>query len=89
MCVLRNTQAQDTRGKRVTLKLDGFRARVFQHEYDHLERKLFIDRMTPEVLGSVREDLDRFEGEFGDTYPELCALCSAPPAVEAGAAEAA
>ncbi len=27
--------------------LDGFLARVFQHEYDHLEGKLFIDHISP------------------------------------------
>ena len=27
--------------------LDGFLARVFQHEYDHLEGKLFIDYISP------------------------------------------
>ena len=26
---------------------DGFRARVIQHEYDHLEGKVFIDRLSP------------------------------------------
>lgn len=26
--------------------IDGFQARVFQHEYDHLEGKLFIDRIS-------------------------------------------
>lgn len=27
--------------------IDGFAARVFQHEYDHLEGKLFIDHISP------------------------------------------
>ena len=27
--------------------IDGFLARVFQHEYDHLEGKLFIDHISP------------------------------------------
>lgn len=27
--------------------LDGFLARVFQHEYDHLQGKLFIDHISP------------------------------------------
>ncbi|MBQ3082439.1 MAG: peptide deformylase [Alistipes sp.] len=26
---------------------DGFRARVIQHEYDHLEGKIFVDRLSP------------------------------------------
>tara|TARA_B100001540_G_C15599325_1_gene547794 strand:+ start:629 stop:793 length:165 start_codon:yes stop_codon:yes gene_type:complete len=40
------------------MTLDGFEARVFQHEYDHLDGVLFHDRMTPEVLGTIQKDLD-------------------------------
>lgn len=28
-------------------RLDGLKARIFQHEYDHLEGILFIDRLSP------------------------------------------
>jgi peptide deformylase len=28
-------------------ELDGFAARVVQHEYDHIEGVLFIDRISP------------------------------------------
>lgn len=35
---------QDVYGKRHGLALSGFAARVFQHEYDHLEGVLFTDR---------------------------------------------
>lgn len=28
-------------------EFDGFRARAIQHEYDHLEGKLFVDRLSP------------------------------------------
>ena len=28
-------------------ELDGMKARIFQHEYDHIEGKLFIDYLTP------------------------------------------
>jgi peptide deformylase len=30
-------QAQNLQGKRFTLTLKGWKARIFQHEYDHLE----------------------------------------------------
>jgi len=33
-------------GKKVKRKLSAFPARVFQHEYDHLEGRLFIDRVA-------------------------------------------
>jgi peptide deformylase len=35
----------DTAGEAVSLVLDGFIARVFQHEYDHLEGKVYLDRV--------------------------------------------
>lgn len=38
-------QAQDVAGKAFTLKASGLLARVIQHEYDHLEGTLFIDRV--------------------------------------------
>lgn len=41
-------QAQNVKGKPFTLDVDGFYARVIQHEADHLEGKLFIDRLSEE-----------------------------------------
>ncbi|NLV83424.1 MAG: peptide deformylase [Spirochaetales bacterium] len=38
-------QAQDVKGKSFVLKATGLLARAIQHEYDHLEGVLFIDRM--------------------------------------------
>ncbi|MGZ8223906.1 MAG: peptide deformylase [Methylobacter sp.] len=35
----------DKQGQPVELKLNGFVARVFQHEYDHLEGKVYLDRV--------------------------------------------
>ena len=42
----------DLDGKDVRLEADGFLARAFQHEMDHLEGKLFWD-----MLGKVRRDM--------------------------------
>jgi len=46
-------------GKEVRLDAKGFLARVFQHEIDHLEGILFVDRashiLTPEELEKLRE----------------------------------
>ena len=39
-------RALDRRGKRVELRASGFTARVIQHETDHLNGVLFLDRMT-------------------------------------------
>lgn len=39
-------QAQDVEGKVFTIKATGLLSRVIQHEYDHLEGKLFVDRLS-------------------------------------------
>jgi peptide deformylase len=36
----------DRQGKKIELKISGFPARVMQHETDHLDGVLFLDRMT-------------------------------------------
>jgi peptide deformylase len=41
-------QAQDIHGKAFVVKADGMLARVLQHEYDHLNGILFIDRISEE-----------------------------------------
>ncbi|MDR2468374.1 MAG: peptide deformylase [Spirochaetaceae bacterium] len=40
-------QAWNERGRPFTIEADGLLARVIQHEYDHLEGILFIDRISP------------------------------------------
>ena len=37
-------------GKKVTIKATGLLARVLQHEMDHLDGTMFIDRADPETL---------------------------------------
>lgn len=63
-------RAQDLTGKRFTFALSGFPARIFQHEYDHLQGSLFIDRMDAEVLESVRPDLQRMRDQYLRQYPD-------------------
>ncbi len=46
-------QAFNERGRPFTLEADGILARVIQHEYDHLNGILFIDRAKPEVREKV------------------------------------
>lgn len=41
-------EAQSLAGVRVRIEADGFHARVLQHEIDHLDGILMIDRATPE-----------------------------------------
>ena len=44
--------------------LEGYIARVFQHEYDHLDGVLFIDRLTPAALLGVKQALLDLERQF-------------------------
>ncbi len=39
-------KGQNRRGQPIKLKLDGWMARIFQHEIDHLDGVLFTDRAT-------------------------------------------
>lgn len=45
----------DLKGKKQVLQLSGLNARIIQHEMDHLDGKLFIDRMEREISA---EELD-------------------------------
>ncbi|XP_044466953.1 peptide deformylase 1B, chloroplastic/mitochondrial isoform X1 [Mangifera indica] len=56
--------AQDINGARFSFNLSGLPARVFQHEFDHLEGILFFDRMTEEVLDSIRIQLQALEKKY-------------------------
>ena len=56
-------KGRNRRGKEVRIKSSGFTARAFQHELDHLDGILFIDRLTN--LDTLRrvEDLETDEQE--------------------------
>jgi len=41
-------EASDAEGNPVALELEGLPARVAQHELDHLDGVLIVDRTTPE-----------------------------------------
>ncbi|HUV05670.1 MAG TPA: peptide deformylase [Armatimonadota bacterium] len=49
----------DLSGKTVKIKTEGLLARVFQHEMDHLNGTLFIDRAEPDSLYCVTEEEQR------------------------------
>ena len=56
-------KGRNRRGKEVRIKSSGFTARAFQHELDHLDGVLFIDRLTNlDTLQRV-EDLQADEQE--------------------------
>lgn len=43
-------EALDRKGNPVTYEMDGFAARVVQHEIDHLDGVLFVDKADPTTL---------------------------------------
>ncbi|MCC7264166.1 MAG: peptide deformylase [Candidatus Latescibacteria bacterium] len=53
-------RALDRKGKPFTLKADGFLARVLQHEVDHLDGILFLDRMQDLSSLSFLEEYYRY-----------------------------
>jgi peptide deformylase len=59
--------AYDLEGKNIRMELDGLFARVVQHETDHIEGKLFIDRLSTTGEISVQEFLRTFESEFAES----------------------
>ena len=58
----------DRNGKKLDMRLKGWTARIFQHEIDHLDGVLFIDKLTAEEnfwreeeYYSMQEELDEDE----------------------------
>ncbi len=52
-------EAMDARGEPVTLELEGWPARILQHELDHLAGVLYIDRMDPRTF-TTNENFGRW-----------------------------
>ncbi len=51
-------------GEPIRIDLDGLLSRVVQHEFDHLEGRLFTDRLPEAAALEVRRDLDTFREVF-------------------------
>lgn len=47
-------------GEPAELELRGFTATVFQHEFDHLDGKLFVDRLADSRLLSFEREYERY-----------------------------
>ena len=56
----------DIEGNRQSLELAGFLATVFQHEFDHLDGKLYIDRIADVRLLAFEEEFLRYLAPSGD-----------------------
>lgn len=55
---------QDLQGVQQEMQLSGFVARIFQHEYDHLQGVLYHDRMKLRELEKIRARLVELEESF-------------------------
>ena len=52
--------------------IEGVYARVFQHEYDHLNGVLFIDHLSPLQKNILNKKLTRIQkGKFEELYPTI------------------
>ncbi len=61
-------RAQDRYGKKIRLRLHDWDARIFQHEIDHLDGVLYIDRLTaPENLWTEEEYQEKFGADQEET----------------------
>ena len=58
--------ALDRDGKRFDLVLEGFPARVVQHETDHLDGVLFLDRMTTLASLTYLDEYSRYDARRAD-----------------------
>lgn len=66
-------EAQNLMGKPIKKKYEGWEARVFQHEYDHLEGKVYIDRLEEEedkerVKPVLQGLIQKYKDEYGDDF---------------------
>ncbi len=66
-------EAQDLEGRPIAVTARGLRARVFQHEIDHLDGVLFIDRLEPVVRDRIKRRIKK-EGFTEDSAHRAFAL---------------
>ena len=59
-------EAVTLKGKPLKKKFTGWEARIFQHEYDHLDGKVYIDRLNESDRELVAPRLKELIEEFGE-----------------------
>jgi peptide deformylase len=55
--------ATNENGQPIEFRCGGLLARVVQHEYDHLQGILFIDRMTKEDKAELKPELEKLQAQ--------------------------
>jgi peptide deformylase len=56
-----DVQALNEKGKPITFRCGGLLARAVQHELDHLNGILFIDRMSPATKRELKPELEKLQ----------------------------
>lgn len=59
-------EAMNLKGKKMKKKFKGWEARIFQHEYDHLDGIVYVDRLSEEAKEEVQPRLDELVEDFGE-----------------------
>ena len=59
-------EAYNTKGKKIKKKYNGWEARIFQHEYDHLDGVVYVDHLNDEDRSRIQPTLDTLVKEFGE-----------------------
>jgi peptide deformylase len=74
----------DAGGEPLAMKLTGWPARIVQHEVDHLDGTLYVDRMVTRSFASG-DDLGRLAAlPVDEVLREIGAPRAAPPGAESG-----
>ena len=60
-------KAQMLSGEMINIPCGGLLARILQHEIDHLDGILFIDRLTPQNYKKIKKNLDRLKKHLAAT----------------------
>jgi len=63
--------AQRVDGTPVELEFDGFTSRIVQHEYDHLEGVLLVDRMSAADKVRNRAALEALVEDYRELHPRV------------------
>jgi peptide deformylase len=62
-------RAQDLTGKMLEYDVEGLAARAVQHELDHLDGLLFVDKIGPSDKQSLRRELAEMELAYAELHP--------------------
>jgi peptide deformylase len=61
-----HVQAYDLKGMEFKQTVDGFLARIIQHEFDHLNGIMFIDRIPEADRQEIEDKIDEVAVQFGE-----------------------